>query len=104
MEEEEKAKKEKDNAKKKKKELDQEEGKQMKRQFDEDRLAKLATPKTQSKPESKEEQRDKSPNADEKIKDLADKVKKGKPMDFMSYLDRDVPPIDNKVKKKLEKA
>lgn len=80
----------------------------MKRQFDEDRLAKLATPKISSKPESKEDKRDsgKSPknDGDEKFKDIADKLSRGKAMDFMSYLDRDVPAIDNKVKKKLEKA
>jgi hypothetical protein len=75
----------------------------MKRQFDEDRLVKLATPKVQSKPGSKEEKRDKSPKGEDKVKEIADKVSRGKPMDFMSYLDRDVPAIDNKVKKKLEK-
>ena len=78
----------------------------MKRQFDEDRLAKLATPKPTSKPGSKDEKRDKSPNSkgDEKVRDITDRVSRGKAMDFMSYLDRDVPAIDNKLKKKLEKA
>jgi len=72
----------------------------MKRQFDEDRLSKLATPKTSSKPDSKNEARG-DKGGDEKVKEIADKVSRGKAMDFMSYLDRDVPAIDNKVKKKL---
>jgi hypothetical protein len=38
------------------------------------------------------------------VKEITDRVSRGKPMDFMSYLDREVPAIDNKLKKKLEKA
>ncbi len=79
----------------------------MKRQFDEDRLAKLATPKVQSKPESKADTgRGASgrEDGDDKVKEIADKVHRGKPMDFMSYLDKDVPAIDHKIKKKIDKG
>jgi hypothetical protein len=78
----------------------------MKRQFDSDRLGQLATPKSaqgSSKRESSKEGGKNEKNGEEKAKEIADKVSRGKPMDFMSYLDRDVPPIDNKTKKKLAK-
>jgi hypothetical protein len=71
----------------------------MKRGFDEDRMASLATPKSlqptpkASEGEGKDKKGGKSGN--DKAKEILDKVDKGKAVDLANYLDRDVPAMNN---------
>jgi hypothetical protein len=77
----------------------------MKRGFDEDRLASLATPKSlQPTPKATEAAAKKgAKSGDDKAKELLDKADKGKAVDLANYLDRDVPAMNNQTKKKLSR-
>lgn len=69
-----------------------------------DRLAELAQPKpvktATSSHKDSEEDKEKE-RGEEKAKQMIDKVQRGKQVDLMSYLDRDVPAMNDKVKRKL---
>jgi hypothetical protein len=85
--------------------MEVEEGQQMKRGFDEDRLASLSTPKSlQPTPKATEAATKKgAKSGDDKAKELLDKADKGKAVDLANYLDRDVPAMNNQTKKKLSR-
>jgi hypothetical protein len=85
--------------------MEVEEGLQMKRGFDEDRLASLSTPKSlQPTPKATEAAAKKgAKSGDDKAKELLDKADKGKAVDLANYLDRDVPAMNNQTKKKLSR-
>jgi hypothetical protein len=85
--------------------MEVEEGQQMKRGFDEDRLASLSTPKSlQPTPKANEAAAKKgAKSGDDKAKELLDKADKGKAVDLANYLDRDVPAMNNQTKKKLSR-
>ena len=76
--------------------MEVEEGQQMKKGFDEDRLASLSTPKSlQPTPKATEAAKKGSKSGDDKAKELLDKANKGKAVDLANYLDRDVPAMNN---------
>lgn len=78
--------------------MEVEEGQQMKRQFDEDRLLTLSTPKSLlPTPKLKEDKKGVAggKTGDEKAKEMLEKVEKGKAVDLANYLDRDVPAMNN---------
>jgi hypothetical protein len=77
-----------------------EEKKASRRRIDEDRLAALAQPKPVKAAAAKKEDSERE-RGDEKAKAMIDGVTRGKNVDFESYLDRDVPVMSDKVKKKL---
>lgn len=79
----------------------EEEGKPKK--VDEERLSRLAQPKPVKQPTtatSVDEQNDKE-KGEEKAMKLISGVQRGKAVDFETYLDREVPAMSDKVKKKL---
>lgn len=73
------------------------------KKVDEERLLRLSQPKPIKQPPTQKEikeQKEKE-NGEEKAKQIINGVQRGKAVDFMSYLDRDVPAMSDKVKKKL---
>ncbi len=75
--------------------MDVEEGQQMKRLFDEEKISSLATPKSQQPTNTKEDKKKGAKTGDEKAKEMIEKVEKGKAVDMANYLDRDVPAMNN---------
>lgn len=69
------------------------------RKLDEDRLARLSQPKPVKQPPPKVDSE--KEKAEQKVKELLDKVSRGKTVDIQSYLDRDMPAMNEKFKKKI---
>lgn len=69
------------------------------RKVDEDRLLKLSQPKPVKQPQPKIDSE--KERAEQKVKDLLEKVSKGKTVDIQSYLDRDMPVFNENIKKKI---